>query len=53
MSAPLPIRRCVVCFDVFLPGRSTHKLCRRCYAWHRFGLAVAEFARRPRRTTAE
>ncbi|MDQ2963217.1 MAG: hypothetical protein M3R31_08695 [Pseudomonadota bacterium] len=49
MSAAPLFRRCIVCFDAFLPRGSTHRLCRRCFAWHRFGLAVAEFARRPNR----
>ena len=43
----LPIRRCIVCGDVYLPLRLTHRLCRRCYHWHAFGMALERFVRRP------
>lgn len=46
MIPALLIRRCRVCADVFTPRRVMHRLCRRCFAWHTFGVAVAKFAQR-------
>jgi hypothetical protein len=38
-------RHCAACLTGFRPAQPWHLICRRCYAWHRFGCLLAEMRR--------
>ncbi len=37
--------RCIACLTAFTPKAPHHRLCRCCYRWHAFGLALDRFIR--------
>jgi hypothetical protein len=45
---PVTARRCIACWTPFQPRGAHHRLCRSCYRWHAFGIAVEAFVRRQR-----
>ena len=40
---PAYTHRCVACLTAFQPRVPHHRLCRHCYRWHAFGIAIERF----------
>ena len=41
-----PRRYCAACLTAFMPRQPSHRVCERCYTWHRIGRHIALLRRR-------